>query len=672
MNKRPITIDDFMGMKFPGDCQLSPDGQHIVYVHTVMDLEKNGYKSTLWLLDKTDEGWSAPHQFTYPQSSDKLIRDTAPRWTACGKGIYFMSNRSGKNQLWIIALDGGEAKQVTTWEEGLGGLVWNPSNGNEVAFSSFVPGTKPEQKNKDMRVITKLRYKFNGMGFLDPRNKHLFVMNLKTGEYKQITDGKFSEASPAWSPDGKKLAFVSSRLEDDEINEINNVWTVDIASGEIKAVSNSEGTAHDPLFSPDGKWIAYLGHEKGQGKNGVNTSILVRPVEGGAAKNLTEPFDYTVGNNCGGDARADGGNGTYAWVGDSSALYALITVHGETNLYRFDLNDGSQTMVTTGKHAITSFSAAPALTKDGNMPVAYVLDGSVCASNIYYKAPEMTEGIRLTELNQALLNEVYVAGMEPISTISRDQVEVHGWLLKPINYDPEQKYPLVLNIHGGPYGASGYAYFFEYQLLAANGYAVLISNPRGSATYGEKHALGVIGDWGGGDYADLMNITDQALKDNTWLDASRCGVIGGSYGGYMTNWMITQTNRFKAAVSLRSISNMYTKYGVSDIGWVGNKSGMGGVDLWDKGGEEFIMSRSPIRYAPNVRTPVLFMQSEEDYRCPMEQAEQFYVALMRLGNKCEFVRFAGENHELSRSGKPMNRQDRLRQIMRWFDTYLMK
>ncbi|HZW49096.1 MAG TPA: S9 family peptidase, partial [Bacillota bacterium] len=159
MNKRPITIDDFTAMKFPGDCQLSPDGQHIVYVHTVMDLEKNGYKSTLWLLDKTKEGWSAPHQFTYHQTTDKPIRDTAPRWTACGNGIYFMSNRSGKNQLWIIALHGGEAKQVTTWEENLAGLVWNPANGNEVVFSSFVPGTKPEQKNKDMRVITKLRYK---------------------------------------------------------------------------------------------------------------------------------------------------------------------------------------------------------------------------------------------------------------------------------------------------------------------------------------------------------------------------------------------------------------------------------------------------------------------------------------------------------------------------------
>lgn len=670
MSKRPITIDDLLAMKFPGDSQLSPDGQHIVFVHTVMDVEKNGYKSTLWMMDKNETGWSEARPFTYHQITDKLIRDTAPRWTSCGKGIYFMSNRSGKNQLWCIAANGGEAKQVTTWDEGLGGLTWNPANPHEVAFSSCVPGTKPEQKNKDMRVITKIRYKFNGMGFLDPRPKHLFVMNLKTGEYKQVTDGKFTESSPAWSPDGKTLAFASSRLENDDINEINNIWTVDIASGEIKAVTNNEGTAGNPVFSPDGQWIAYLGHEKGQGRNGVNTSILVRPVAGGPAKNLTEPFDYTVGNNCGGDARADGGTGAFQWLGDSSGVYALITVAGETNIYRFDLKTGAQSMVTTGKHGITSFCGAEGLTKNGEMPVSYILDCSVCASNVYYKSPEMEKGIKLTNLNQAMLDEVYVAKMEPISALSRDNVTVHGWLLKPIDFDATKKYPMVLEIHGGPYGASGWSFFHEYQLLAANGYAVLFSNPRGSATYGEKHALGVIGDWGGGDYADLMAITDQAVKDNAWIDEARLGVTGGSYGGYMTNWMVTQTHRFKAAVTLRSISNMYTKYGVSDIGWVGNKSGMGGVDLWDEGGEEFIMSRSPIRYAPNVKTPLLFIHSEEDHRCTMEQAEQFYVALMRLGNKCEFVRFAGENHELSRSGKPMNRADRLRQIMRWFDTYL--
>lgn len=670
MSKRPVNIDDLMAMQFPGDSQLSPDGQHIVFTLTNMDLEKNAYQSTLWMLEKTEEGWGEPKQFTNHEKYEKLCRDTAPRWSSCGKGIYFMSNRSGKNQLWAIPLKGGEAKQVTTWEEGMAGLTWNPADPNEVAFSSYVPGSKPEQKNKDMRVITKIRYKFNGMGFLDPRPRHLFVLNLKTGEYKQITDGKFSENSPAYSPDGKTLAFVSSRLEDDDINEINNIWTVDIANGEIKAVTNSEGSAQSPSFSPDGQWIAYLGHEKGQGKNGVNTSILVKPVGGGETINLTEKYDYTVGNNAGGDARADAGSGAYKWLGDSSGIYALVTEAGATNIYKFNLADQEKSMVTTGNHGITSFSALPELTKNSEMPITYIVDCSIYASNVYVKELGMEKGKRLTALNAKLNEAAYIAPMEPISAKSRDDVTVHGWLLKPINFDENKKYPMVLHIHGGPYGASGWSFFHEYQLLASQGYAVLISNPRGSATYGEKHALGVIGDWGGGDYADLMAITDQAIAENPWIDSERLGVTGGSYGGYMTNWIITQTTRFKAAVTARSISNMYTKYGVSDIGWVGNKSGMGGVDLWDEGGEDFIMSRSPIRYAPNVKTPLMFIHSEEDHRCTMEQAEQFYVALMRLGNKCEFIRFAGENHELSRSGKPQNRYDRLAQIVRWFETYL--
>lgn len=670
MSKRPITIDDLMAMKFPGDSQLSPCGKHIVFTLTTMDLEKNGYESTLWMLDKKEDGWSEPRQFTNHQNKDKLYRDTTPRWSACGKGIYFMSNRSGRNQLWAISLKGGEAKQVTTWEDGMAGLTFNPANPDEVAFSSYVPGSKQEQKNKDMRVITKIRYKFNGMGFLDPRPRHLFTLNLKTGEYKQVTDGKFTENSPVYSPDGKTLAFVGSRIEDDDINEINNVWTVDIESGEIKAVTNNEGMAHSPSFSPDGKYIAYLGHEKGQGRNGVNTSILVRPVEGGDAINLTEKYDLTIGNNSGGDARADAGSGPYKWLGDSSGIYALVAEAGATNIYKFTIEDQAKSMVTTGLHGMTSFSALPAKTENGEMPVSYIVDCSIYASNVYVKEVGAEKGQRLTALNTKLNEAAYIALMEPLSTISRDDVEVHGWILKPYGFDETKKYPLVLHIHGGPYGASGWSFFHEYQLLAAQGYAVLISNPRGSATYGEKHSLGVIGDWGGGDYADVMAITDQAIKENSWIDSERLGVTGGSYGGYLTNWIITQTDRFKAAVTARSISNMYTKYGVSDIGWVGNKSGMGGVDLWDEGGEEFIMSRSPIRYAPNVKTPLMFIHSEEDHRCTMEQAEQFYTALMRLGNKCEFIRFIGENHDLSRTGKPQNRYDRLAQIVRWFETYL--
>ena len=274
---------------------------------------------------------------------------------------------------------------------------------------------------------------------------------------------------------------------------------------------------------------------------------------------------------------------------------------------------------------------------------------------------------RLTSVNAELLREMTLTPAERIEFRSTDGLKIEGWVMKPADFEAGRKYPLVLQIHGGPHATYGYGFFHEFQLLTSAGYGVLYVNPRGSLGYGEEFTRGVVGDWGGMDYADLMAATDYAAK-LPWVDADRLGVTGGSYGGYMTNWIVTQTRRFRAAVTLRSISNMYTKYGVSDIGWFGNKAGMGGRDLWDS--EEFIMSRSPIRYAPQVKTPVLIIHSEEDYRCPMEQAEQWFVALKRLGVECEFVRFRGENHELSRSGKPKNRISRLQQILGWFDRFL--
>ena len=667
MSKRPITVEDLWSLKFPGDVQLSPDGNHMVFTLTEIDPDKNGYKTALWIIHKGEEGWGQAEQFTVPPKGDRLVRDMQPRWSACSRFVFFMSNRSGFSQMWRIPVAGGEAKQITDFEEGIGEISWSSAVPGLIAFTSRVPGSKPKQTNPDMRVITNIRYKANGAGFLDPRPKHIFTLNLKTMEMKQITDGKFSESAPSFSPDGKWIVFSGSRREHDDINEINNIWRIPVDGGEIIAITNDEGTANAPQYSPDGKWIAYLGHELGQGKNGVNTSIIVRPAEGGPSKNLTKEHDYTIGNNVGGDSRADAGSLPYRWLDDSSGIITVIAERGSANIYRLDVNDCSSSLLTTGTHSITSFSAVPGK-EPGKMRIAMVLDCFWCSSDIYYRCPVKETNTRLTFFNQDFLADIFISSPEEMEATSPDGGKIHGWLMKPYNFDPSKKYPMVLEVHGGPYGASGYGFFHEYQLLAARGYAVLFSNPRGSATYGEKHALGVIGDWGGGDYQDLMSIIDQAIADNDWIDVDRLGVTGGSYGGYMTNWMVTQTNRFNAAVTLRSISNMYTKYGVADNGWTGNRSGFAGKDLWDS--EDFIMSRSPIRYAPNVKTPILIIHSEEDHRCTMEQAEQWYTALKRLGVTTEFVRFRGENHELSRSGKPQNRADRLRQILRWFETYI--
>jgi dipeptidyl aminopeptidase/acylaminoacyl peptidase len=275
--------------------------------------------------------------------------------------------------------------------------------------------------------------------------------------------------------------------------------------------------------------------------------------------------------------------------------------------------------------------------------------------------------LQLTRVNEEFLSGIELATHERFTYEGDGGWPIEGWLMKPLNMEPGKKYPVVVQIHGGPASTVGEGFFIEYQLQAARGYGVFYMNFRGSKGYGEKFAQGIIGDWGGAEYRDIMKGVD-FIEKMPWVDKDRLYVMGGSFGGYETNWIVGHTQRFRAAVTMRSISNMYTKYGVSDIGWYGNKAGMGGRDLWDS--EEFIMERSPIRYAPLVVTPILILHSEQDLRCPIEQGEQWYVALKRLGKvEVEFVRFAGENHELSRSGKPQNRVARLDFIMDWLDRH---
>lgn len=692
--KRKITASDLWGFRFPGDPQVSPDGRRVAFVLTTPDEQHNAYNSSIYMVETGRAHPSHPavgpnpatpasvpaRQFTAGRVKDATCRDHTPRWAPDGSKLAFISNRSGKNQLWLIDAAGGEATQLTNHDEPVTEPVWSPDS-RQIAFVARVPRTKEEKdaedkRNKDVTVVTSLRYKANGIGIVDPRPRHIFAADVETGSIRQVTSGEYNESNIAWSPDGSNIAFIASRRPDWEWHNITDLYTVPAAGGDLTLVTRGAGTASQPAWSPDGKLIAFYGHEKGE-DGSLNNELMVAPATPGAPGgilSITAHFDRSMGGGVGSDARYDGGGGGPVWSGDGRYVYFSTADGGHSHVYRAAVEVGRVEQITPDDTpGVVSYDARPLPGGAGEMLVYHSGDfgriGEIYAMQAGPEEGAAGKPVRLTGFNDQLLSQVEVAIPERLTFTGAGGVEIEGWIMKPAGFEEGNKYPLVLEIHGGPAATYGHGFMHEFQLLCARGIGVLFTNPQGSQGYGERFCAILDGDWGGIDYRDFMAATDYAVATYPWVDAERLGVAGGSYGGYAVNWIVGQTTRFAAAVTMRCISNMYTKYGVSDIGYYSNRQRMGGADLWDE--EEFIMARSPMRYAPRVRTPMLIIHGEQDMRCPIEQGEQWYVALKRLGNcPVEFIRFAGENHELSRSGKPRNRIDRLERIVDWFAKYL--
>ncbi len=717
-SKRPVTFEDLWRLKFVGDPELAPDGSKVVWVQTETNADKNTYESAIWMSARDAGGcFGAPVRLTYGKIGTGYgAREGSPCFSPDGNYLAFVSNRSGKNHIWLLDMkDGGEARQITQGDDGVSAITWSP-DGKHLAFISREPKEEPEdkeeaRKTKDVTVVTKLRYKANGVPYIvDPRPQQIFIVNIESGERKQLTFGEYDCSYPAFSPDGRTLAFTSCREIVHEVDSVPDIWIVTLANGELKKLTNGRGPAGAPVYSPDGRFIAFFGNVRKE-VAAAKSEVLVIPADGGDAKVLTSGFDRSVGCSVSTDSRFDAGGGVPYWSQDGKFIYFIGTDRGYSKIFRVSIEDSEirevGTVENSSPHHATcacgglsqTFEYPPVISSmafqdlAGDEVFAFIGGSELNPSDVYiaqgvsqdcvglesevkvthwqyqvvFKKHRFNQCCRLTAVNEDVLSELQLSKPEVFLFTSSDGVELEGWLMKPVNFEPGRKYPAVVEIHGGPATTYGMAFFHEFQLLTSNGYGVFYCNPRGSLGYGEWFAQQVIADQGGMDYQDIMALGNY-VDTVEWVDSGKVGVTGGSYGGYMTNWIVGHTNRFHAAVTQRSISNWYTKYGTSDIGFYGNRKGMGMRDLWDS--EGWLMERSPIRYAPNVTTPILIIHSEQDYRCPMEQAEQWYIALKRLGKTVEFVRFAGENHELSRSGKPWNRRERLRHILRWFDKYL--
>lgn len=681
--RRRITIEDLADIELISDPRISPDGQRVAYVVTTPDTETDGYRSRIWV---------SPLHGGPPICFTAGRKDSAPRWSPDGSKLAFISPRdedsreaSGepKAQVWVLDTSGGEAWQVTRARHGASEPVWSP-DGSRLAFLARAGGreqgpgdAKPGEQQatpSDVLHITEIHYKADGTHHLlvDEGYKHIFVANLLGhGGYEdyepqggqQVTDGPWDDGPPVWAPGGDALIFSSNRTPDRYFNDHSDLWVVPAAGGEARKLTTTKGPCVAPSVSPDGQTVAYFGHDNPEpyGKY-ANSNLWTVPLDGGSPpRNLTEHFDRSLTTGVGSDLRAGSPQQAPVWAPDGRTLYVPAIERGAAWIYQVDLASGNPTRVLGGDRSVMNF----ALTPDGRT-LAFTATETLNPGDLYALDVEAGHERRLTALNDELLQQLDLREPEHLVYQGPDGWEIDGWLLKPAGFTAGKRYPLILEIHGGPASQYGYTFFHEFQLLAAQGYGVLYTNPRGSTGRTAAFTVANRARWGEEDYGDIMAGLEVALQRD-WVDAERLGVAGGSFGGFMTNWIVGHTDRFKAAVTMRCVSNLLSFFGTSDIGYTFIETQFQ-TEPWEN--VERLLHYSPITYAKNITTPLLILHSECDYRCPIEQGEQLFVTLKKLGRETEFVRFPDEDHNLSRSGKPAHRAERLRHILRWFDRYL--
>ncbi len=652
MAKRPIDASDLFRIRLVSDPQVSPDGSQVAYTVTELDEKENRYRAAIWLVPLAG---GEPRRLTSGKH-----RDGQPRWSPDGATIAFTSDRKQdddlKGQIWTIAVAGGEPTRLTSLSDGVEEFVWSPDGRSIAAVSKVRAGE--HDSDTDVRVIRTPRYRFDGEGFLDDKYRQIFGIDATTGVARQLTDGRFEHQHPAWSPTGHEIAFDSNREPGWEMSPYRDIYAVRVAGKSIRRVTDGSGKWSSPTWSPDGAILACYGTRRVM-SDSARTELFTVPAGSGVPASLTDHIDRNLRDGATADLVTFPSRSPL-WDANGQAISLVFSEQGQVHLARVSVPDGEMQELTSGRRRVGAIALVP------GGGYVYMANTATTPPEIFACDENGRNERQLTQHNAAWLDDVQISEQESFWVESADGRKVHGWIMKPIGFEEGTKYPLVLEIHGGPFGMYGETMMHEFQLLAARGYVVLATNPRGSTGYGDDWAGQLFRGWGKNDFPDVMAAIDWTIAQG-YVDETRMGVTGGSYGGFMTNWVISHTERFAAAVTGRCVSNMYSTFGTDDIFFASAEQTIGALPWEDP---DIYWELSPITYVDNIETPLLIEHQEHDYRCPIEQAEQLYTALKRRGKTVEMVRFPDESHGMSRTGQPKHRIERLRYIMDWFDRYL--
>ena len=693
------------------DAQISPNGQWVVYTVSSVDEDQN--LSTLWIARLGLEPYSPPTPSPTPRRPTPYVdwpdlraaprpllppgwNASRPRWSPDGNSIAFFSTREEQDGLWVVKLDKPEPRllaPITTTNFFISyageSLSWSPDS-RRVAYISAkaetVETASPSRRTDDPRVVDRIQYK-SRTSFSDNRRTHVWVVEVERPVPLQLTSGLFYDHAIAFSPRGDEILFLSNHEPDPDANNNSDIFTVDLG-GQVRQITETRGCEYDPIWSPDGKSIAYTATTRDVttiDSVAEDTHLWVIPASGGRGKDLTSEHDRRVRDpQWSADGRSliylagDRGYTTMFKIGSDGGTvsrFSLFTLDGQV-AGGFETPESKQRIESSSPQAvaqpfqITSFSFSNRTQTVGRgsatetgYPFVITMGNALRPSEVWAGVGTLVPLRRLSAHNDALIRNVRLTPPEEFNFASFDGTQIQGWLMRPAGCSSDRKCPLILSIHGGPHGMFGWSFNANFQVYVARGYGVLYLNPRGSSGYGQKFSDGTINEWGGGDYRDLMMGVDEALKRNSWIDPERMGVTGGSYGGFMTNWTITQTTRFKGAVAVASLSNLVSFYSTSLYQDLVHAE-FGGFP-WDN--FELLWQWSPLRFVRQAQTPTLFIHGENDNDVHITQAEEMYMALKRRGVETVLVRYPREGHGLR---EPKHRVDALERTLSWFDRYL--